>query len=47
MTKWEYLVIVIESWSASAIEEELENLGSDGWELVTVRNNLYIFKRPK
>ena len=37
--QWEYLV------KANGVD--LDTLGSEGWELVTVDRNVYYFKRPK
>lgn len=51
---WEYKVL--ESPLAVMLEQTLNNLGSEGWELVAVdsdpkhkvaKGNLYLFKRPK
>ena len=34
MQKWEYLAIDI-NWVSHAFQQQLEELGSQGWELVT------------
>jgi len=54
LTSWEYEVESL-SGSKHAIEAELDELGSEGWELVTMSPNprrfketdvLFVFKRP-
>lgn len=44
MRQWEYKVVYI-SLSQSA-EDRLNEAGERGWELVAVKENRYIFKRP-
>ena len=44
ITKWEYKVV---SLSNNDIEEYLNNLGNQGWELVYTNLNATILKRPK
>jgi hypothetical protein len=46
-TMWEYKVVRLTGGTLT--EEALNNLGAQGWELVTFteRDNSYIFKRPK
>lgn len=41
--KWEYF----KAYNEDLSEERLNNLGLCRWELVTVVNNTYIFKREK
>ncbi len=45
MQKWEYKIV------ARASEADINNLGEEGWELVSVMENLayytFVFKRPK
>lgn len=46
--QWDYKVIPFSSTvSASAVEGMLQQEGADGWELVTVEHDAYIFKRAK
>lgn len=56
--KWEYKYIYIDlkmsdKKTSNLINEELNKLGDDGWELVNFVNNVvdvryaFIFKRPK
>jgi hypothetical protein len=50
MTLWEYASILVD---APASKEDLDKLGAQGWELVSVLQGrqtnqiLYVFKRPK
>ena len=44
MTTWEYATAPLIS---HALQEILNNWGDDGWELVTVVDNVAYFKRPK
>jgi Domain of unknown function (DUF4177) len=56
MTKWEYKFIVTsDTLSGVRIQQDLNNLGKDGWELCGVQSardgyggteNCYVFKRP-
>ena len=48
MPKIEYKVVEIEySWNIY-IEKELNKLGEEGWQLISIRNNnYYIFSRNK
>ncbi|MGE0702188.1 MAG: DUF4177 domain-containing protein [Hyphomicrobiaceae bacterium] len=49
MTQWEYASILVDG---PASKETLDNLGSEGWELVSILQGrqtnqiLYVFKRP-
>jgi hypothetical protein len=54
--EWQYRVVEwhqFYSWDGQAILRDLDQYGSDGWELVTVERPdssgtpLFIFKRPK
>ncbi|MDP8932449.1 MAG: DUF4177 domain-containing protein [Actinomycetota bacterium] len=44
MTAWEYTTAPLVSHALQAI---LNQWGDDGWELVTVVDNVAYFKRPK
>jgi len=45
--KWEYQVLVTDGESDAATRlEELDGLGSEGWELTAIQGAWYIFKRP-
>ncbi|HEX9767268.1 MAG TPA: hypothetical protein VGA36_10935 [Nitriliruptorales bacterium] len=44
MTTWEYATAPLVS---HALQQILNQWGSDGWELVTVANDVAYFKRPK
>lgn len=49
--KWEYKVEALEAAFSNALESQLNILGSDGWELVSLTSNNWaearcIFKRP-
>lgn len=53
---WEYLVIGladVNAPTAAKLEERLDEIGKDGWELVAVErvpsqeNTRYIFKQPR
>ena len=52
MTKWEYRVVEDSDAPYSSITEMLNDLGSVGWELVSVRGKkpgklkVFYFKRP-
>jgi hypothetical protein len=41
--KWEYLIIKMRG----NLEKASNTLGNEGWELVTVENDIAYFKRPK
>lgn len=43
MTNWEYLTVPLVS---HALQQILNQWGSEGWELVTVVNDIAYFKRP-
>lgn len=47
MTQWEYRLQEITSALAWDLEGFLNNLGEEGWELITTSNNILIFKRSK
>ena len=44
MTTWEYATAPLIS---HALQQILNQWGEDGWELVTVENDVAYFKRPK
>ena len=44
MTIWEYATAPLIS---HALQQILNQWGEDGWELVTVENDVAYFKRPK
>jgi hypothetical protein len=44
MTKWTYLVEFIETFN---LPNRLTYFGEHGWELVTMKDSFYIFKKPK
>lgn len=44
MTVWEYATVPLVS---HALQQILNQWGGDGWELVTVVDNVGYFKRPK
>ncbi|MDX1510427.1 MAG: DUF4177 domain-containing protein [Nitriliruptorales bacterium] len=43
MTTWEYLTVPLVS---HALQQILNQWGAEGWELVTVVNDIAYFKRP-
>ena len=51
--KWEYKVAPVPpDWDAAKVEEGLNGLGLDGWELAvnyvtSAAYNAFVFKRPK
>jgi len=47
MERWQYLVepVRFDSALSSRESENLNELGRQGWELVTIQNNRYYFKR--
>jgi len=57
MQKWEYMVRIISSEKVKIVHEEdildeqttrlLNSYGAQGWELVSARDAIYVFKRPK
>jgi hypothetical protein len=49
MQKWEHKVVQIIEYEADKIEPQLRRLGEEGWELVSVDVDkyLYFLKRPK
>lgn len=50
MVKWEYLVYddkQIQIDGFVTLKAWLDSVGKDGWELVTIKKNKYIFKRSK
>ena len=44
MTRWEYATAPLVSHT---LQQSLNQWGEDGWELVTVVDNVAFFKRPK
>lgn len=47
MTKWEYRVIENSVRNAyGKVERQLNELGREGWELVTHEGGRYVLKRP-
>jgi hypothetical protein len=50
MTKWEYKVIDVtdeDHYIGHIIQDFLNSLGKDGWELVSIKKNRYVFKCSK
>jgi len=47
MTKWEYLCISPREVWAVSDDGWMDNLGANGWELVSVDNGIAYFRRPK
>lgn len=48
LQKWEYTNFNPSSYVSLDVPKFMNNLGNQGWELVTVRSNgTYTFKRPK
>ena len=45
-TTWEYKVIDTPT-QAQSLERQLNSLGADGWEFVSIASNYLVFKRPK
>lgn len=47
-SKWEYKTLLCNAPQSEDVQEELNRIGDDGWELVvTNTSGRYIFKRPK
>ena len=47
-TKWEYGVMATQAeLEPQKLQQELDNRGSRGWELVSVDQGVYVFKRVK
>lgn len=49
MTRWEYKIVAPGFRAAlddSKMENKLNELGADGWELVGFKGDYYVFKRP-
>jgi hypothetical protein len=44
---WEYLVWDIQTVDRAGTIALLNQLGEKGWELITIRNSFYYFKKPK
>lgn len=44
--RWEYKTISLSSYSDGSAENEFNNLGREGWELIAVTGPVAIFKRP-
>ncbi len=57
MQKWEYMVRIFSSEKIRIIHEDdilddqttklLNSYGEQGWELVSARDSIFVFKRPK
>ncbi len=57
MQKWEYMVRIFSSEKVRIIHEEdildeqttklLNKYGEQGWELLSERDSIFVFKRPK
>ena len=57
MQKWEYMVRIVSAGKVRIVREEdlfdekttelLNSYGEQGWELVSERETIFIFKRPK
>ncbi len=57
MQKWEYMVRIFSSEKVKIIHEKdildeqttklLNSYGEQGWELVSERDSIFVFKRPK
>ena len=57
MQKWEYMVRIVSAEKVRIVHEEdlfdekttelLNSYGEQGWELVSGRDSIFIFKRPK
>lgn len=46
--KWEYKTLLCNAPMSEDVQEELNRIGDNGWELVVVNTpGRYIFKRPK
>jgi hypothetical protein len=43
---WQYRAIKLRINNPANLEKELNELGADGWELVTVRDDVLLLKRP-
>ena len=44
-TRWEYQIYVMQ-YSILTLPQMLNHMGEQGWELVNIKENQYIFKRP-
>jgi hypothetical protein len=44
--QWTYLVQTISTQTDEGLTQVLQESGSNGWELVSVRTNQFIFKKP-
>lgn len=47
MTRWEYLEVSERAVWAADDNDWLNKLGQNGWELVSVDNGVFYFRRPK
>ncbi len=45
MQRWEYLVEIIASADKQEIEDKLNSLGQENWELVSEDGERFVFKR--
>ena len=44
--KWEYKVILWSSWDRALLEQTLNELGSQGWEVTATMEETLVLKRP-
>ena len=47
MVKWEYRQVALPYNSSHITDDQLKELGDDGWELILKEGCRWIFKRPK
>jgi hypothetical protein len=45
--EWEYAVMACRDPLTSKLETQLGAMGIQGWELITVWSDMFIFKRPR
>lgn len=45
MAMFRYLVVNLVGERSSSIQDRLDNLGLEGWELVSIQNSVFYFKR--
>jgi hypothetical protein len=44
--RWEYKVILWSSWDRALLEQTLNELGSQGWEVTATMEETLVLKRP-